>query len=216
MKKIWSSVWDVSCIGGRALTQFCLTSDPTFLFFTASPRYQKVYIHNQYLINTFWMNIVSPLNNKGIKPANPEGNQPRIFIWITDAEAEAPILWPPDAKSRLIGKDPDAGKDWGQEEKGTTEDEMVGWHHRLNGHEFEQTPGDEGQGSQQCCSPWDLKELAQLNDWATTAKQQVTMSCSYCSNHPYSQPTEVGLLCRFYTDPVNCSFTGSEALRSRN
>ena len=82
-----------------------------------------------------------------------------IFIGRTDAEAEAPILWPPDVKNQFIGKDPDAGKDWRQEEKGTTEDEMVGWHHQLNGHEFEQTPGDdEGQGSLVCCSPWGCKE----------------------------------------------------------
>ena len=83
-----------------------------------------------------------------------------IFIWRTDAKAEAPILWPPDAKNWLIGKDPDAGKDWRREEKGTTEDEMVGWHHWLNGHESVQTPGDgEGQGSMVCCSPWGHKEL---------------------------------------------------------
>ena len=80
--------------------------------------------------------------------------------YSNDAETEAPILWPPDTKSRLIGKDPDAGKDGGQEEKGTTKDEMVGWHHRLNGHEFEQTLGDgEGQGSLACSSPWGHKEL---------------------------------------------------------
>ena len=80
---------------------------------------------------------------------------PRIFIGNTDARAEAPILWPLDVKSWLIGKDPDAGKDWGQEGKGMTEDEMVGWHHWLNGHEFEQTPGDgRGQRSLVCCSPW--------------------------------------------------------------
>ena len=85
-----------------------------------------------------------PLNSKETKPVNPKGNQPWIFIGSTDAEAEAPVLWPPDLKkSQLIGKDPDAGKDWGQEEKGTTEDEMVGWHHQLNGCEFEQTPGDD-------------------------------------------------------------------------
>ena len=77
----------------------------------------------------------------------------------TDAEAEAPILWSPDEKSWLIRKDPDAGKDWRQEEKGTTEDEMIGWYHRLNGHELEQAPGDgERQGSLACCSPWGLKE----------------------------------------------------------
>ena len=75
-----------------------------------------------------------------IKPVNPKGNQSWIFIRKTDAEAEAPRLWPPDAKSWLTGKDPDAGKDWGQEEKGATEDEMVRHHHWLNGHEFEQTP----------------------------------------------------------------------------
>ena len=88
------------------------------------------------------------------------GNQSWILIGTTDAETVAPLLWPPDAKSWLIGKDPDAGKDWGQEEKGATEDEVVGWHHRLNGHEFEQAPGDgEGQGGLGCCSPWGRKEL---------------------------------------------------------
>ena len=88
----------------------------------------------------------------------PKGNQSWIFIGRTEAEAEAPILWPPDVKSWLIGKDPDAEKDWGQEEKGVTEGEMVGWHHQLNGHGFEQAPGD-GQGSLVCCSPWCPKEL---------------------------------------------------------
>ena len=83
-----------------------------------------------------------------------------MFIGSTDAEAETPILWPPDAKNQLIGKDPDAGKDRRWEEKGTTEDEMVGWHHGLNGHGFEQTLGDSGgQGSLACCSPWGRKEL---------------------------------------------------------
>ena len=82
-----------------------------------------------------------------------------IFIGRTDAEAEAPILWTPDGKSRIIGKDPDAARDWGQEKKGMTEDEMVGWHHGLDRHEFEQTPGDgEGQVSLACCSPRGHKE----------------------------------------------------------
>ena len=104
--------------------------------------------------------LESPLNCKGIKPVSTKGNQPWIFIGRTDAEAEAPVLWPPDEKSWLIGKDHDVGKDWRQEEKGTTENEMVGWHHRLDGHEFEQTLEDsEGQGSLVCCSPWDCKEL---------------------------------------------------------
>ena len=81
--------------------------------------------------------LESPLDRKEIKPVNPKGNQARIFIGRNDAEVEAPILWPPDAKNWLTGKDPDGGKDWRQEEKGMTEDEMVGWHHLLNGHEFE-------------------------------------------------------------------------------
>jgi len=93
----------------------------------------------------------SLLDCKEIKPVNPKGNQTWIFTGSTDAEAKAPILWPPDAKSQLSEKDLDAGKDWRQEEKGTREDEMVGWHHRLSGQEFEQTPGDsEGQGSLAC------------------------------------------------------------------
>ena len=78
--------------------------------------------------------LESPLNTKEIKLVDPTGNQPWISIGRTDTEAEAPILWPPDVKSWLIGKDPDAGKDWGQKEKGATEDETVGWHHQLNGH----------------------------------------------------------------------------------
>ena len=96
----------------------------------------------------------------GDKPVNPKGNYPWIFIGRTDAEAEAPILWPPDVKSWLIGKDPIPGKDWRQKEKETTEDKMVERHHGLKGHEFEQTPGDsEGQGSLACCIPWGHKQL---------------------------------------------------------
>ena len=102
--------------------------------------------------------LESPLDSMEIKPVNPKGNQPWVFIGRPDAEAEGPILWPPEAKSWLIGKDPDAGKDWRQE-KGTTEDEMVGWYHWLDGHEFEQVPGvADGQGSLACCSPWGCKE----------------------------------------------------------
>ena len=107
----------------------------------------------------FWTvvkTLESPLDCKKIKPVKSKGNQPCMFIGRTNAETEAPILWPPDAKSWLVGKDPDAGKDWGQEKKGTTEDEMIGWHHGFDGHEFEQTPGDsEGQVSLACCSPWE-------------------------------------------------------------
>ena len=82
--------------------------------------------------------LESLVDSKEIKPVNPKGNQPFVFMGSTDAEAEAPILWPPDVKSQLIGKDPDAGKDCGQEEKGTTDDKMVGWHHQLDAHEFQQ------------------------------------------------------------------------------
>ena len=118
----------------------------------------------------FWTVVLkktfeSPLDCKAIKPVNSKGYQPWIFIRKTDAEAEAPILWPPDANSRVTGKDPDAGK----EEKRMTEDEMVGWHHWLNGHEFEQILGDgEGRGSLECCSLWNCKEsLTWLSDWTT-------------------------------------------------
>jgi len=100
-----------------------------------------------------------------IQPVNPKGNQPWIFIGRTDAEAETPILWPPDVKNWLIEKDPDAEKDWRQEEKGTIEDEMVGLHHWLDGHEFEPAPGaGDGQRSLRCCSPWNLKE-SDTTEW---------------------------------------------------
>ena len=95
--------------------------------------------------------LESPLDFKEIKPVNPKGNQPLIFIGRTDAKVEAPKFWAPDAKSWLTGKDPDAGEDGGQEEKRATEDEAVGWHHKLNGHKFEQIQGDcEGQESLAC------------------------------------------------------------------
>ena len=109
----------------------------------------------------FWTVVLektleSPLDCKEIQSVNPKGNQSWIFIGRTDAETETPMLWPPDAKNWLI---PDAGKDWRREEKGTTEDEMVRWHHWLDGHEFEQAVGvGDGQGSLACCSPWGCKE----------------------------------------------------------
>ena len=100
----------------------------------------------------------SPLDCKEIKPVDPKGNQPWIFIGRIDAGAEATLLWPLDVKRRLTGKDPDAGKDWRQEE-GVAKDEMVGWHHQLNRHEFGQVPGvGDGQGGLACCSPWGHKE----------------------------------------------------------
>ena len=112
--------------------------------------------------------LESLLDFKEIKPVNSKGNQSWIFTGRTDAEAEDPILWPPDVKSRLTVKDSDVGKDWRQEEKGTTEDEIVGQHHLLNGHEFEQAPrvGD-GHRSLACCSPWGREESD------TTEQQQI-------------------------------------------
>ena len=96
----------------------------------------------------------------GLQRVNPKGNQSWIFIERTDDEAETPILWPPDVKNWLMWKDPDAGKVWRQEEKGTTEDEIVGWHHQLYGHEFEETLGaGDGEGGRVCCSPWGRKQL---------------------------------------------------------
>ena len=121
----------------------------------------------------FWTVVLetleSPLDCKEIKPVKPKGNQSWIFLGRTDAETETPILWTPDAKTWLIRKDPDAGTYWRQEEKGTTEDQMVGWHHQLNGHEFEQAPGDgEGQGSVACCTPSGCRVG---HNWATERQQ---------------------------------------------
>ena len=103
--------------------------------------------------------LESPLDCKEIQPVHPYGNHSWIFIWRSDAEAETPILWPPDEKSWLIGKDSDTGRDWGHEEKGITANEMAGLHHRLNGHGFGWTPGvGDGEGGLGCCSPWGRKE----------------------------------------------------------
>ena len=110
----------------------------------------------------YWRLLKVPLDNK-IKPVNPKGNQSWIFIGRTDAEA--PTLWPSDVKNGLIGKDPEAGQDWRRQEKRTTKDEMVGWHHRLDGHEFEQALGvGDGQGSLECCTPRGRKEL-DMTEW---------------------------------------------------
>ena len=118
---------------------------------------------------------------QGDQTVNLKGNQSWIFIGGTDAEA--PILWPPDVKNWLIGKDPDAGEDWGQE-KGTTEDEMVEWHPWLDGHEFGQASGDgEGQGSLACCS--DTKSQTRLSDWTTTALMEKTFTDLCCLGRPY-------------------------------
>ena len=118
----------------------------------------------------FWTVVLektleSPLDCKEIQPVHSKGNQSWVFIGRTDAEAETPVLWPPHVKSWLIGKDSDAGRDWGQEEKGTTKDEMAGWHHWLDGHEFEWSPEvGNGQGGLTCCNSWSCRVR---HDWAT-------------------------------------------------
>ena len=115
--------------------------------------------------------LETPLDYKEIQPVHPKGDQSWIFIGRTDAEVETPMLWLPDSKNWLIWKDPDAGKDWRREEKGTTEDEMVGCHHRLDGHEFEQAPGvGDGQG----CSPWGHKEL-DTTEWLNWTEDHIAM-----------------------------------------
>ena len=132
---------------------------------------------------------------KKIKPVNLKGSQPWIFIGRTDAEAEAPILWPPVAKSQLIGKDPDAGKDWRQEEKGTTEDEMVGWHNWLNGLEFDQTQGDsERQGNLVCCSSWVAKSRTRLSSWKAMEPRVVFTVLSLTGLLPWQVTTRLQLL----------------------
>ena len=137
--------------------------------------------------------LESPLNFKEIKPVNPKRNQPSIFIGRTDAEA--PILWLQysDVKSTSIGKDPDAGKDWRPEEKGTmTEDEMFGWYHQLSGHEFKQTPGDsEGQGSRACCSPWGCRVG---HDWVA---EQLNNNKRSSPQHLKNTGQETSLRCVF-------------------
>ena len=145
----------------------------------------SINIHSSVLTRKcFWTVVLettleSPLDCKEIQPVHPKGDQSWVFIGKTDVEAETPILWPPDAKSWLIWKDPDAGKDWGREEKGTTEEEMVGWHHRLNGHGFGWTPGaGDGQGGLACCSPWGCKE--------SDVTEQLTLKLSLFSYIPYT------------------------------
>ena len=144
--------------------------------------------------------LESPLDCKEIQPVHPKGDQAWVFIGRTDAEAETPILWPPHAKSWLIGKDSDAGRDWGQEGKGTTEDEMAGWHHWLDGRESEWTPGvGDGQGGLACCDSWgrresDTTERLDWTDWLmleqlckynkTLFKHIIYEWTVYCLNDP--------------------------------
>ena len=132
----------------------------------------------------FWTVVLektlgSPLDCKEIKPVSPKENQSWIFIGRTDAKAEIPILWPPDAKNWLIRNDPDVEKDWRQEEKGMTEDERVGWHHWLDGHEFEQALGaGDGQGRLACYSPWDHKEPDMTEQLNCTESNIYDITCT--------------------------------------
>ena len=143
-------------------------SNQSYVFFSSHVWMWKLNYKESWVLKNwcFWTVVLektlkSPLDCKEIQPVHRKGGQSWVFIGRTHAEAETPILWPPELKNWLIGKDPDAGKDWRQEEKRMTEDEMVGWHHWLNGHGFEQAPWvGEGQGSMVWCSPWGHKESA--------------------------------------------------------
>ena len=153
----------------------------------------------------FWMGrgtvvleetLESSLDCKVIQPVHPK-DQSWVFIGRIDAEAEIPILWPPDAKSWLIGKDPDAGRDWGQEEKGTTEDEMVGWHHWLDGHGFGWTLGvGDVQGGLVCCSPWGCRVG---HDWVTELRVpkrcggDAALKCIFSKNGLSSQTSGISI-----------------------
>ena len=150
--------------------------------------------------------LESPLDIKEIQPVHPKGNQSWIFIGRTDAEAETPILCPPDAKNWLIWKDPDAGKDWRREEKGMTEDELVGWYHQCNRHEFEYTLGvGDGQGSLVCCSPWHCKE-------SDTTKWLNWTGILYNSNNT----TFCKRLCKKATETIERSVVSKGGVREIN
>ena len=147
----------------------------------------------------FWTVVLEktlerPLDCKEVQPVHPKGNQSWIFTGRTDAEAEAPILWPLDAKNWHLGKDPDAGKDWRQEEKGTTEDELVGWHHQLDGHEFEQAleVGD-GQGDLARCSPWGHKE-SDTTEWLNWTEDYGIQSHHFMANRGDKHATIHGVV----------------------
>ena len=132
----------------------------------------------------FWTLVLektpeSPLDCKETQPVHPEGDQPWDFFGRNDAKGETPVLWPPHEKSWLIGKNSDAGRDWGQEEKGTTEDEIAGWHHGLDGCESEWTPGDgDGQGGLECCDSWGCKESDTTEQLNWTELNWVVFLCS--------------------------------------
>ena len=164
-----------SILKSRDITLPTTVCSQSYVFSTSHVWMWQLDYKESWALKNWWFQIVvlqktleNSLGYKKIKPVNLKANQPWTFIGRTDVEAESLILWPPNTKSWPIGKAPDAGKRWGKEKKGVAEDETVGWHHWLNGNEFEQTQGDgEGQGSLACCSWWGCKELEtikQLNN----------------------------------------------------
>ena len=165
----------------------------------------------------FWTVVLektleSPLDCKEIQPVHPEGDQSWIFFWRTDAKAETPILWPPDAKSWLIWKDPDAGKDWGQE-KGATEDEMVGWHHWFDGHEFGWTPGvGDGQWGLACCSSWSRKEsdMTERLNWTGIYVQHWVWIIAQVSSCEAVRISKANLFCKITFLICSCSALKAE------
>ena len=165
------------------------------------------------LYNIHWLALVifwwSPLDRKEIQPVHPKRNQSLIFIGRTDVEAETPILWPPDTNSWLIWKYPDAGKDWRWKEKGTTEDDMVGWHHWLNEHEFEWTPGvGDGLGGLVCCSPWYCKQ-SDMTEWLNWTEH------GQWGTLPWASPSVACSIMYMYTPFPGCGICGaSESLCS--
>ena len=160
---VW--LWELDCKEGRAPKNWCLQ------------------------IAVLEKTPESPLDSKEIKPVNLKGNQPWILFGRTDAEAEAPLFWSPNANSQLIGKVPNAVKDSGQKEKRASEDEMAGWHHRCNGHELGQTSGDgEGQGSLACCNPWGRKESDTTGQLTNNNNSWLTMLWEFQVGSEETQP----------------------------
>ena len=158
--------------------------------------------------------LESPLDWKEIHTVHPKGNQSWLLIGRTDIEAETPIFWPPDAKSWLIWEDPDAGKDWGQEEKGMTEDEMVGWHHQLNGHGFGWTLGvGDGQGGLACCGSWGHKELDMTERLDWTELIVIADTLKYCLCH-WSE-VKVAQVCPTLCNTVDYSLRDSPGQNTR-
>ena len=187
--------WDITFPTKSTLSNYAFSSSHVWMW---ELDYKERWAPNNWCFSTVVLEktLESPLYCKEIQPIHPKGEQCWVFIGRTDIEAETPILWPPDEKSWLIGKDPHAGKHWGQEEKVMTKDEMVGWHHRLNGHGFGWTPrvGD-GQGTLVCCSSQGHKELEmteQLNwtDPKVCAQDHIVIKSSvYMNLEPISLTT---------------------------